>query len=202
MLKHKVLVFFSLILSLVASIYFSLFFFEKVWIIFLITGLLSFFYVWKTPGLNGKNLRDIPGIKIYLIGIVWVVITVLIPYLTNANLGLTNTIILFVSELLFMISITIPFDIRDINLDEASKKTIPQLIGIQNSIFTSIIIMIISQIMLQYLMPSLNIGIWLFTVISIVILYFSKPKRQELYFSGLTDGLLILQPILLYLFNF
>jgi hypothetical protein len=93
-----------------------------------ISGIISFFYVLHVPGLKGKNLRDIPGIKIYIIALVWVLITVIVPYLIDTNLNFQKTLILFGAEVLFMISITIPFDIRDINLDEKSKKTIPQLI--------------------------------------------------------------------------
>ena len=202
MKKNKSLVSISLLVSLLSSICFGYFFWENVWLLFLISGSLSFFYVCKVPGLNGKNLRDLPGIKIYIIGVVWVIITVLVPYLVDPNFDLNRTLILFVSEVLFMISITIPFDIRDINLDEASKKTIPQLIGVKKSIYVSIILILISQVMMHYLMSDMNIGIWILALICCVILYNCTSKKQELYFSGLIDGLLILQPVLLFLFNF
>ena len=201
MVNNKGFVLISLIVSILSAVYFSIFFLKEVWLLFFISGILSFFYVWKIPGLKGKNLRDVTGIKIYIIGIVWVLITVFVPFFVDSNSDLNRTVILFLSELLFMISITIPFDIRDISLDEASKKTIPQLIGVKKSVHISIALLIISQIMMQFLMPSLNIGTWLLTVATIVILQYSHPKRKELYFSGLIDGLLILQPVLLYLFN-
>ena len=105
MKKNKSLVSISLLVSLLSSICFGYFFWENVWLLFLISGSLSFFYVCKVPGLNGKNLRDLPGIKIYIIGVVWVIITVLVPYLVDPNFDLNRTLILFVSEVLFMISI-------------------------------------------------------------------------------------------------
>lgn len=186
--------------SLISASCFGYFIILKVWPIFLISGILSFFYVWQIPGLNGKNLRDLPGIKIYIIAVVWVLITVLLPYLVNPNLDLKSTGLLFFSEVLFMISITIPFDIRDINLDEASKKTIPQLIGVKKSIYISIALLLISQCLMQYILPSFNLSVVLITLITGVLLYFTTIKRIELYFSGLIDGLLILQPLLLWLF--
>lgn len=202
MFKNKKSVILILIISFLFSLYFSFFFWEKVWKLFLISGLLSFFYVWKVPGLRGKNLRDLPNLKIYLIAIVWVIITVSVPHLVNEEQITNEYIILFVAEVLFMVSIIIPFDIRDINLDESSKKTIPQLLGVKKSIYLSIILFILSQILFQILLSKFNFGILILLIIAIPIIYKSNPSRKELYFSGVIDGVLIIQPILLYLFNF
>lgn len=196
--QNKTIVLIILILSVLGSLYFGVQFWENVWLLFGISGLLSFFYVWKIPGLNGKNLRDVPGIKIYIIAIVWVIICVLVPYLINPNLERTELIFIILSELLFMISITIPFDIRDINLDEDSKKTIPQLIGVKKSVWISILLLISSQILLFFVLNTFNFGLILTGLIGSVVLFFAKPNRQELYFSGIIDGLLIAQPIILF----
>lgn len=202
MRSNKILVVFLLLSSLLLSIYFSFFFLEKIWLLFLICGFLSFFYVWKVPGLKGKNLRDLPGLKIFLISTVWVFITVLMPCLVNDHQNAGYPIVILIAELLFLISITIPFDIRDVNLDESTKKTIPQLMGVKKSTYMSIILMISSQVLFQSLFPTINWGIVIVTIVAIVLLYRAKPNRNELYFSGVIDGLLILQPVLMYLFNF
>jgi hypothetical protein len=197
MLKHSKTVLLILMVSVISSAYFFLHFWIDVLWIFLISTFFSFFYVWKVPGLKGKNLRDIPGAKIYIIAIIWVLVCGLMPALVANTLNST-VIWLCLSHFLFMIAITIPFDIRDITLDDQTKKTIPQIIGKQYSVYLSIILLIGSQAILIILHP--NIGSIIFSVIGVVVLFKVRPNRPELYFSGLTDGLLILQPVLLWLF--
>ena len=199
-LTHQILVHSLTFLSLLSTLYFAVLFFESVWELFLVSGVISFFYVWKIPLLNGKNLRDLPGIKIYLIALVWVIICVLMPTILSENSKINETTFL-ISLALFiaLVSITIPFDIRDIDLDETSKKTIPQLIGIKSSVYLSIGLLVLSQVLLQLLIP-FNAGIWIFTLLGIFILYQAKNRQPELYFSGGVDGLLMVQIGLLYLF--
>ncbi len=201
MSKYYNLSYTLLLISFIPTAYYAVLYFSSLWWVLLICGFLSFFYVWKLPGFKDKSLRDLPGIKIYLISVVWVLISVFMPYLLlNHNTQLENTQHLFIAEVLFMISITIPFDIRDIQLDEKSKRTIPQLIGIKKSQYLAAGLLIISQCILQSLY-TFNLGIWIFTGFACVVLFYAKAKSSELYFSGLTDGLLILQFILLYAFN-
>lgn len=199
-LTHKVIVYSVTFFSLLFTLYFTVVFFEQVWELFLISGVISFFYVWRVPLLNGKNLRDLPAIKIYLIGFVWVIICVLMPSILSERSEINRDIFLISLVLfIFIISITIPFDIRDVNLDESSKKTIPQLIGVKASVYLSIGLLILSQVLLQLLVP-FNIGIWIFALIASIILFQSKTIQPELYFSGIVDGLFLLQIGLLYLF--
>jgi 4-hydroxybenzoate polyprenyltransferase len=104
-----------------------------------------------------------------------------------------------VAFFIFIVSITIPFDIRDVTLDEVSKKTIPQLIGINSAVYLSIGLLVLSQVLLQLLLP-FNLGIWMFTLLGIIVLYQSKFKQPELFFSGIIDGLFIMQIGLLSIF--
>jgi len=196
--QNKYFVGLLLLCTIGFGIYFGLKIWSSVWELFITTSILSFFYVWKIPGLNGKNLRDIPGIKIYIIAFVWVLISVLLPYLLDENQDYGQMSQLFIAEFCFMIAITIPFDVRDIKLDDSSKKTIPQIIGIKKSIRISILLLIASQIIWQQLLPSFNLGIWLTTLISVLILFYANTKRNELYFSAIIDGLLLLQPFLVW----
>jgi len=200
-LTHKLLVYILTFIALIATLYFTFLFIESVWELFIISGVISFFYVWKIPFLKGYNLRDVPGIKIYLIAVVWVLVCVLMPTILSDLIEVNwSTFLIALALFTFIVSITIPFDIRDIDLDEKSKKTIPQLIGVKWAVYLSIGLMIFSQILLQYLI-SFNAGIWIFIPIAIFILFQSKKTQPELFFSGLVDGLLIVQLGLLYLFN-
>jgi len=197
--SHQVLVYSITLISFILSVYFGLSLLPKVWLLFIFSGFISFFYVWKIPLLKGKNLRDIPGIKIYLIALVWIAICVIMPFILNSNSDYYFISVLSISLFLFMVAITIPFDIRDIKLDDVSKKTIPQLIGVKKSVYLSIVLLIASQILLQSLI-SFNWGILLFTLIGISALLKAKQPQHELFYSAAIDGLLIIQIVQLSIF--
>lgn len=99
-----------------------------------------------------------------------------------------------------MIAITIPFDVRDMDNDAQTKKTIPQLFGEVKAKYLSILLLVISQGILIYVYPFDLYGVLIFTILSILVLRQSKKSNQELYFSGLIDGLLLLQAVLIWLF--
>lgn len=199
--KNEIFIYIITLTSCLFTIYFSFIFLSKIWILLLLSGFVSFFYVWKVPLLKGKNLRDLPGVKIYLIAFVWVLICVVMPTILSQTTKLDEvTGLIALALFVFIVSITIPFDIRDIKLDDISKKTIPQLIGVKSSVYISIILLIFSQIILQSVLP-FNIGIWVFTFIGSFVLYLSKNKQSELFFSGIIDGLFVLQIGLIFLFK-
>jgi len=79
------------------------------------------------------NLRSIASLKLFLIAFTWAGITVLFP-LAHHDINFSNHIwVLFIQRFLIIIGITIPFDIRDVNIDTPEIKTLPQTIGIKNS---------------------------------------------------------------------
>jgi 4-hydroxybenzoate polyprenyltransferase len=100
---------------------------------FLLLGFLTLFYSGLGFG-NKKHLfklREIPYLKIFLITSIWSVSTILLPVIQAGNEILnTNVIFLFAERFLFIFSIAIQFDIRDMQADRrAGLKTIPLLIG-------------------------------------------------------------------------
>lgn len=180
-------------LSIILSIYFGWEFiwnFEVIWL-FILIGFLSFFYVVQLPFLK-TNLRNIRSIKIYLIAIVWTLMTVVLPNIQFNN-GLINfEISLFIiAILLLMISITIPFDIRDINVDEVDKKTIPQLIGINKARYLSIVLWVISMSTLLFIGKVHILLILIYAFLGLFLLWNSIEKRKDWYYSFAIDGLLV-----------
>ncbi|MDA7804014.1 hypothetical protein N8987_05500 [Crocinitomix sp.] len=163
------------------------------------SGLLSLFYIIRLPGKVGKNLRDIPNLKIYLIAIVWASTSTFLPYLNHGVEGLPIPWLLFITNFIFIIAITIPFDIRDLHLDEAEKKTIPQLVGVNNAILISVVLLAINIPLLIFI-SSYFLWVSLVSLLSAIALVIGSRKyTNDLYFSFFVDGLLILQPVLLYL---
>ncbi len=95
-------------------------------------GMFTLFYVIPFP-MQKKNrvtLRSLAFLKLFLIAVSWAGVTVLIPLLHyNITIGRSEMFI-FIQRFLFILVITLPFDIRDINYDKDTLKTLPQVLGI------------------------------------------------------------------------
>ena len=91
-------------------------------------GFATLFYV--MPFGKGKSLRAIAKFKLFLIGFCWAGVTVLLPVIEN-DIALTkDIIIIFLQRFLFVLAITVPFDIRDLNFDSKFLMTLPQMFGV------------------------------------------------------------------------
>lgn len=94
----------------------------------LITISYSWPFLWKR-----SNLREITSLKIFVIAFVWSVVTVILPVLPDEITFNINLIIEFVQRFIFVLVLTLPFDIRDARFDTYQLATIPQVIGIKRS---------------------------------------------------------------------
>ncbi len=193
---------FITVISLIGSVFYLLAFYQKISWILLLAGFLSFFYVVKVPWLTQKNLRDIPTIKIFIITVVWILIGNVVPVIVANKVFSFKIILILISNFLFMIAITIPFDIRDLKLDAKAIKTIPQWLGENKSKNLSLYIYFLSQILLVFIAYELVFGLTIFIGLGIVLLLKVKQNNKEMYFSGAIDGLLILQYVLLLINNY
>ncbi len=79
------------------------------------------------------SLRTVAGIKIFIIAACWAGVTVIFPLLNYDSAISFEMLVIFVQRFLFVIAITIPFDLRDLSHDEDDLKTLPQLIGVSKS---------------------------------------------------------------------
>ncbi len=186
-IHHKILIAFVFICSLFST---GLFFFldqniTTIYFLFILTGCISILYVVR---IKGRNMRELPFIKIHLIALSWVIVLILFPLLNES-------IVSFRQEYTFafycyVLAVTIPFDIRDIKYDSPSQKTIPQIMGIKFAKILSVLLLIVFFFIITSIEPSLRINI-LF-VISIIIQLFllllMNEKRGDFYCAGLIDG--------------
>ncbi|BAV94662.1 UbiA prenyltransferase family protein [Ichthyobacterium seriolicida] len=143
---------------------------------------------------RGNRIREIPFVKIFLISASWTVATVVFPFV---ELGIRINFIYLLQIFLFVFAITIPFDIRDLKLDDASMKTIPQVVGKCRAVLISIIAIVISIWLFIYqniisadLLTIVNVI--LVYVLGCVLIYFSPRNRGRYYFSFFIEGLTIL----------
>ena len=106
--------------------------------VLVLPGIMSLLYV--LPILTkGRRLRDLNYLKIFVISIVWAMLTVALPS-AKQLIGLSSSTqsILFLERFLFIFAITLPFDIRDLSVDKLMEvKTIPAALGINCLLYTS-----------------------------------------------------------------
>lgn len=144
-----------------------------------------------------RRLKDIPGLKIVLIALTWTLVTVALPAL-DSGLPLHDRRIpwLLAQRFLFILAITLPFDIRDIERDRrANITTIPTLLGRRHSRWLALALML-AFTLLSALHHDLgtDLGLSMLTLSGIVFacLWFSHKLQPEWYYVGLLDGTLFL----------
>jgi 4-hydroxybenzoate polyprenyltransferase len=164
-------------------------------------GVFSFFYAYPFIYVQGRkrNLREFPGLKLFLIGLVWAGSSVLFPLIeSNADLSVRNTLILVFKRFLFVIAITIPFDIRDMYDDrEYNLKTIPVMFGERASRYFCLLLMLLCLLLFSFydLERSLPVylGLSATMLLSAYLVFISSLKRSPYYYFVFLDGMLIAQ---------
>lgn len=210
--SHYRLIIGLFIISVLSLIPLAFFLHTSSLILLLSLGLISIAYNLPIFGIPGKKfgLRNIPGLKLFIIGAVWAGSTVLLPILEIEGSGTLNisnkeTIILFFTRFLFIVAITIPFDIRDLFQDQSNAlRTIPVIFGEKKSLFLCQLFLATSLILLFTYTPKLDADFWAISIsifISGWLILKSRWKKNEYYFFLLLDGTMILQLIILQFFK-
>lgn len=191
----------------------------------LILSLISVFFIWKILLSNNFNLgslfilfpfafmtffyvvplfkiektevsfRNFPLIKIFSIAIAWAGITVFFP-LNEARFNFTfNVYIEFIQRVFFLISITIPFDIRDIDTDSKSLKTLPQVFSVKMSKVIGFVLLI-CFVGLEFLkVDFINSNVYILILLSIItalFLGFSSANKSRYYTSFWVESIPII----------
>jgi len=183
---------------------------SKVLMIF--TGLLAVGYNVPFLTLNQQKigLRNIPGIKLFLIALVWSVSCVLLPIVElersyQINVSSAETLLLVAKRFLFIAAITVPFDIRDLFQDKLyALKTIPVMLGEKKAyIFCQFLLLGYLALLLLFrqatyadvIATTLTLGLtgWL--------IFKSNIQKNEYYYFFFLDGTMLLQYLMLILFG-
>lgn len=162
---------------------------------------------------TGKNigLREIAGLKIFLIAFVVSCVTLLLPIISSRQETAyrdSEILFLFIERFLFVFAITIPFDIRDMQYDKLNMtKTIPLMVGEKNAKMISYfaLLLCMAMVILHFFSGEIKLMtgvamIFSLLIVSVVILK-SSQKRSEYYFSFLVESMMVVQTLLVVLFN-
>lgn len=210
---HRLMITFTIVSALsLVPLFFLVSTASRIMLIFL--GLLSVAYSLPlfTLGDHKFGLRNIPGLKQFLITLVWSMSTVLLPIFEAQDMHLTNinmrdTTLLLAKRFLFIGALTVPFDIRDLFEDrESGLKTVPVVIGEKRAyLFCQFLLAGYIILLFLYRNNGLNANFISLTITALLagwLIFKSKWKRNEYYYFFYLDGVLVLQYVLLLAFNY
>jgi 4-hydroxybenzoate polyprenyltransferase len=164
-----------------------------------------------TIGDQKFGLRNIPGLKPFLITVVWTLSTVLLPILEAQDLHRTaismhDTTLLIAKRFLFIGALSIPFDIRDIFEDRKSGlRTIPVMIGEKGAyLFCQGMLALYIVLLFFFRNNGFSLDFFALTLTAVLmgwLIFRSKWEKDVYYYFFFMDGVLILQYVILVVFN-
>lgn len=198
---------FSLI-AFLAMCYFAFFLEFNALIMLSILGLVTFFYAIPVMIPNHylfddhKNLRQIGGLKVYVIVLIWMFVTVLLPIVNN-NIALNSDIILMsIQRFCLILVLMFPFEIRDLNYDSLKLATIPQKIGIKKTKMIGVVLLFVF-VMLDYfkdeLKPETIFSTLIIALIALLFLLFSNKNQSKYYSAFWVESLPIVWLLIVFL---
>jgi hypothetical protein len=164
-------------------------------------ALISIFYVIKV---GKKNLREVSGLKVFLITIVYFIIICILPFQSMIRLNLSLQpisvwLLFLVCQYLYILGVTVLFDIPDLGHDDKSLRTLAQIVGSRRTVLISLFLLVP---LLTYLtLNSINqVYIWFFILIHPPFYYFLiKKEDKHFYLSFMGEGILGLLGVYYYL---
>lgn len=195
--EYKSHILFYGIASLIGCCVYVLKFDYNRWFLIIIPSIISILYALPVFP-KGKRLRDFGYIKIFLVAIIWAWTTVFIPLFENQD-NWTLTSLLTLEKMLFIFSITIPFDLRDAQIDRDSNvKTLIHSIGVKNSYRLSYLLLVLSAVLMLmgYFVHLISMQYLAATILSYIgtgiIIKACMYKSADYYYTGLLDGTMFL----------
>jgi len=196
--RHHILLYF--LISALASAYYFLQLPKEKMVLLLIPGLITLAYVLPIFK-NKKRLRDLPYLKIFVIAVVWAILSLILPAYDISNVFFP---LLILERIIFFIAITIPFDIRDIEVDQSiNVKTLVHLLGIRKSkklaqVLLLLATAIITFLYLQdYISGSILLALLSTYLVCATLIFYSNATKGDWYFGGLLDGTIGLRVLLM-----
>ena len=163
----------------------------------IIPVLLTFCYA---VSLGYKTLRNISGIKIYVVAFVWAFVSVLLPVIESSIEFSPSVWIQFVQRFVFVVVLILPFEIRDLSIDDKRLGTLPQKIGVKNTKFYGLLLLLVFFFLEFFKEELLAINLLVMPLIfltTILLLTLSNERQSRYYSSFFVEGIPILWFVLL-----
>ena len=171
--------------------------------IFILGGILSLAYSFTFIHIGGRkySLRTLPYSKLFVIVLVWVMMTVIFPVMPGKLFDPEHVFILL-ERLSFLLAITIPFDIRDMDLDaHEGIVTIPIELGWKRSrqaaMFASLVLAAISILAWYLGLHSLEqcMALCISAAMTLFLIARTSPQSTPPHFAIFMEGLSLFQSV-------
>lgn len=171
------------------------------WIVLFFTGLLAMAYF--LPLVYSKGLRQLPGLKTFLIGAVWALSTVLLP-VVQAEDSLSGPLValLLIKRFLIAFTLALVFDIRDEETDRKEHlHTLVTYLGGHRARQIGVGLLWL-DLLLTVLLPlpftfSLLPAVLISTLCTSAVVWYASRLRHAFYFLFVSDGMLMVRFILI-----
>lgn len=133
---------------------------------------------------SNHNLRDISGLKVYIIGMVWAGVTVILPLLNNDITINADVILTTIQRFAFVIALMLPFEIRDLAFDNIKLATIPQKIGVKQTKIIGLLLMMLFLFLEFFKNEVVAVNFVVLTIVTLIttgFIVFSKPSNSTYY---------------------
>lgn len=154
---------------------------------------------------NKQNARNWKGVKIYIVGITWVGVTVILPLVEAEIQFSTDVLLMAVQRFLLIFSMVLVFDIVDVKQDDIHLQTVPQKIGVEPTKklgYVLLLLLLISEFFYTNNHHFLPFFFKLLVCGTIAIfLFFANENRSRYYASFWLESVPILWWLVLVIFE-
>ncbi len=169
----------------------------------------AFTLMYSLPLIKWNNtlvrLREFPFIKMLVVAFVWTVVTVLFPVIEMPRqIPVVETAIIFCRRFLFIYALIIPFEINGLKSGKAAGEILKMKI---TGIAVLVVFCVLAFMQEKYLAfnianrQNIFVPLILSAGISAILIAYYSSNSSRWYNKFLVDGMMILQLILLLLFN-
>ncbi len=208
--KDNLIAFYALVILSVVGFVIAAFMAKKE-VLLTLAPIAALTLLYSIPVYGNKKsifrLREIPYLKIFIISFTWSATTVLLPLIqTGQEFNTQHVSLILIERFIFVLAITIPFDIRDMEADRAANtKTIPLLLGEKRSMIVSYSSVLIFLVISLFHYNILNQGLIAMAMVisaisTFVFLKWDTAKHYSLYHYAILDGTILLQGVLVIVF--
>lgn len=169
-------------------------------------GIISILYAFPVSIFSFEKirLRDFGLIKPFIVGLVWAVVTVLLPILNyDPGLGKKLLAALFLEKFIFISALTIPFDIRDIEDDKTSLKfkTITLKWGVEVTKKVAMLMLFLHLVVIGFVLkiwfpatlPFSVIAYCLTAVFAFILIRNTRQDSGEYHYTFWIDSVILVQ---------
>ncbi|HZJ35193.1 MAG TPA: hypothetical protein VFD29_01055 [Gillisia sp.] len=159
-----------------------------------VLGLFTLLYALPLLVYN-TSLRNLTGLKIFVIAFVWAGVTVLLPLTDHINVWKWDVFVVFLQRFFLVLALILPFEIRDLQFDLAQLRTIPQKFGVRGTRIVGLVLICLF-VLLEFLKHQTSmantISLIFVAILLMILIRYSTTSQSKYYASFWVESVPIL----------